>query len=75
MVSPDEARVCLWLPVSCVGHCGRQSTIATCPVVERNEIKVIVESALGLFLDDAEYLANGSLPCCTTMSRGFNERY
>lgn len=63
MMRSYQAGVCFRLAVAFVIHRRRKRTSCARPVVVRYEVEVGVEGALGLFLNNAEDLVNGSHPC------------
>ena len=56
MVCPNETRERLRLTVTSIVHRRRQSPSTARPIVEGDEVEVLVERALGLLVDHAEYL-------------------
>lgn len=53
---PYKAGIGLWFAVPCVIDSGGQSTIPTSPVVERDNVEIVIEGGSRLFLDHAKYL-------------------
>jgi hypothetical protein len=54
--------VSLWLPIPAVRNSGGQRTISASPIEIGNEIEILVECGLRLFINDAENLIDGSIP-------------
>lgn len=53
----------LGLPVAAVVYERREGTVATRPVIVRDEIEVIIERCLRLLVYNPKYLINCSTPC------------
>lgn len=62
MTTNDESSVSLWLAVALVYDSRRKCSRTSSPVVIRDDIIVLVESALRLFVDDTENLIDCAVP-------------
>lgn len=62
MTTNDESSVSLWLAVAFIYDSRRECSRTTSPVVVRYNIVVLVKSALGLLVDDAENLVDCAVP-------------
>ena len=61
-MSSNETGIGFRFIVAPVVNPRRQCTISTCPVVVRDEVEVLVEGSLRLFVDDTEDLVNSRYP-------------
>jgi hypothetical protein len=59
---PNHACKRFWFSISAIVHGRRKRAITASPIEERNKIKVSVKSRLRLLMDNAEDLADGSIP-------------
>ena len=62
MMSSNETGIGFRFIVAPVVNPRGQCTISTCPVVVRDEVEVLVEGSLRLFVDDTEDLVNSRYP-------------
>lgn len=63
-----KACVRLRLAVSAVGDGRGQGTVSSSPVIVRDEVEVLVETALRLLVDDAEDLCDRIVPYSVNFS-------
>lgn len=62
MVCSNQSRERLRLTVTRIVYRRAERTVASCPVVERYPVEIIVEGALSLFVDDSENLGDRGEP-------------
>ena len=64
----DKARISPRLSIPVIIDSGRQRATASSPVIIRDPIPVLIETCLGLLVDDSEDLLDGSEPWRDSLS-------